>query len=114
MFKQKIKVSLIEDYIDLLRIDKMLLNCDNYKCLKHYVLNEHLKNSYESLFLKFGLLNVSFLVLKQEIESISIKKTISLNEVEVLQTNIVNRMIEKLKKLKLNEIEIKFLTKKLI
>ena len=53
MFKQKIKFSLIEDYINLLKIDKALLNCQNYKCLRYYTINEQLKNSYESLFLKY-------------------------------------------------------------
>ena len=113
MFKQKIKFSLIEDYISLLKIDKVLLNCDNYKCLTLYDFNEQLKNSYESLFLKYGLLNVSLLVLRQEVVNSPYNFCLTLDEVEIMQNKIVNNMLEKFKRLKLNDVEINFLTKKL-
>lgn len=113
MFKQKIKFSLIDDYINLLKIDKVLLNCYNYKCLTYYDFNEQIKNSYESLFLKYGLLDVSFLVLKQEIVNSPYNVYLTLDEVENMQNKIVNNMFEKLKKLKLNDVEINFLIKKL-
>lgn len=113
MFKQKVKFSLIEDYINLLKIDKALLNCDNYKCLKHYEVNEHLKDSYESLFLKYGLLDISFLVLKKEITSANVNIFLKLDDIEMLQNNIVKGLMEKFKKLKLNDVEVKYLTKKI-
>ena len=98
MFKQKIKISLIEDYLDLLRIDKALLDFDNYQCLSHYAYNELLKNSYESLFLKFRLLDVSLLVLKKEVDEMKNNFQFSLNDVEVMQKKIVEKMIIKLDK----------------
>ncbi len=112
MFKQKIKLSLIEDYIYLLKIEKYLIKCENFKNLKYYDTNEKLKNSYESLFLKYGLLDVSFLVLKKEVSSIDGSLGFNLKDVEYLQNKIINGLFEKFKKLKLNDIEINFLTKK--
>jgi len=113
MFKQKIKLSLVEDYINLLKIDKILLSYEECEKVALNNINEQLKHCYESLFLKYGLLDLSFLVLKKEVENVRCVVDYSLGYVENLQKQIINNMLFKLKKLKLNDVEIGFLTNKL-
>ena len=111
MFKQKIKFALIDDYIKLLKIDKFLcLNANNIESLKF---NQKLKTSYENLLFKYGLMDVSLLVLKKEIQSCEFGGGLTIENVKQMQQNIVDSLISKIKQLKLNEIESTYLTKSL-
>lgn len=113
MFNHKLKLSLIDDYIKLLKIDKLLIELNSYHVLDCIKVNEKLKDSYENLLFKYGLMDISLLVLKKEIYSCSRGFNINIKDVVTKQEEIRLSLLDKIKKLKLNEVEFKFVTKNL-
>ena len=111
MFKQKVKLSLIDDYIILLKLEKELCYCVEDVERLHF--NKKLIMVYENLLFKYGLMDVSLLVLKKEIQSCEFGVGLNLEQIKLEQLNLVNLLIDKMKKLKLNDIEQRFLTKNL-
>ena len=63
--KNKIKLSIVDDYIKLFLIKKRFKNNNNFLSFYNYA--ENLCNIYENLIFKIGLMDFSFLKLKQEL-----------------------------------------------
>lgn len=115
MLKSKLKLSLIEDYIKLLQIEKLCLkNRDTERFSYFEKVNNKLKSSYENLMFKFGLMDVSLLVLKKEIQSTCIYNKFEIKDIEFMHKEIINSFTNKIKLCKLTDVEIDFLTKPLI
>lgn len=113
MFNQKLKLSLIDDYIKLLKIDKALIEMNGYNGIDCVQVNEKLKNSYENLLFKYGLMDISLLVLKKEILDCIKNLSLDLKDIVKMQEDIKISLLYKIKKLKLNDVEFRFLTKNL-
>lgn len=111
--QNKIKLSLINDYLKLLKVDFALKN-SKFEDLNLYNLNEKLIICYENLLFKFNLMDVSLLVLKKEICSCSNNIKLDIVDIKKIQKEILFLLFSKMKKLKLNEVETKFITKKLL
>ena len=110
--KNKIKLSLIDDYIKLFLTKKTFKNNNFY--MQFYDYTNNLCDVYENLFFKIGLMNFSFLKLKQELNAVEVdylnfdfpKKKQEIDE-------IYSNLFMKLKKLKFNEAEIIYVNKTL-
>jgi len=128
MFKFRVKLSLIDDYIFICKVN----NCyKNKSCLNDCFhkgiieLTDKLKTEYERIFFRLGYLNNSLSLLKEQIsysffldnaffddsESIILEKTI-----KILQKlkNINENMVKKMKKLTFNKQEIDYVLQKII
>lgn len=128
MFKFRLKLSLIDDYIFICKVN----NCYKSKsCLSESLQNgiveltQNLIIEYDRIFFRLGCLNSSLEVLKQQInysycldyaffidkEEIILEKTI-----KILQKikNISENMVKKMKKLTFNKQEIDFVLQKLL
>ncbi len=131
MLKQKIKLSLIEDYIKIASISSF---CANYlKCCTTEVksnliwvttLAKELQTSYDKLLFKYNLMDVSLLALKKELkqadEELKHCKKVCLiyNKNNLLKYSkeikgLYNNLLEKLNKLALNEIEQRYIMQSL-
>lgn len=115
--KSSIKNSIIEDYVVVKSISNLFAgtkSCENDVLIKIESKAETLLRIYEMLIFKFNLMDLSFFLLNKEIEKLGkygglddkLKNLIfydnKLNEVE-------SKLIDKLKKLRINEFEANFL-----
>lgn len=127
MVKNKVKLLLIEDYIFL---NKISFACDSFfkqNLENNKIVTEvlNLKNQlleiYEKIFFRFGLMDFSFLVLKKgfkndKLENNSKCEVFSKDNLKRVYCDlklIAKTLIFKLKKLSLNEIEMKYLVQNL-
>ena len=62
---------------------------------------------------KYGLMDISLLVLKKEIYSCSNVVNMNVKDMIIKQEEIMSSLLDKIKKLKLNDVEFKFVTKNL-
>jgi len=111
MLKSKLKLSLIEDYAKILQIEIVCLKDEKLTSIKE--INDKLKIRYESLLFKYGLIDVSLLVLKKEIQSSSYNN-FKIRDIELMHKEIINSFTSKIKLCKLTDVEIDFLIKPLI
>lgn len=115
--KNKLKMQLLENYIKVMNIENFNKNMDISKLNligqqtydETCRLNEKLKGVYERLLFKFGVMDDSFLVLKNEISRISYFATnLDLKLLEENRQNLVEMCTELkdiIKSLSLNECE---------
>ena len=126
MSKNKVKLLLIEDYIELNRISLLCDNMnDDLKSKEEklifsdllFLKNELLK-VYEKVFFRFGLMDVSYLLLKKSLKTKQEAnvKLLSSGELKNLlfKLKLMVKTLElKLKKLSLNEIELNYIIQNL-
>ncbi|MBE7076418.1 MAG: hypothetical protein E7374_00815 [Clostridiales bacterium] len=130
MIKEKLKLSLIDDYIKILSIEnfnlgvrkEILEEFDTNVYLQTKTLDLSLKTAYEFVFKKIKAVDMSYVILKREIESLPKVYDVGLDK-ETLKKNIhenfkylkdINEnLIKKIKKLSLAENDLKFLNQKL-
>lgn len=126
MSKNKVKLLLVEDYIEL---SKISISCErargNIKLEKEdrriyeelMSLNKRLLEVYEKVFFRFGLMDVSYLLLKDGLKTKEIKgKTLTKNDLKNILFKLrlmVKTLALKLKKLSLNEIEMNYIVQNL-
>lgn len=113
MGNNKIKLSLINDYLKLLKVDFALKNSE-IPDVEILNLNNKLITCYEDLLFKFNLMDVSLLVLKKEIYSCNNNFKLDVVDIKKIQKEILFLLFSKMKNLKLNEVETKFITKNLL
>lgn len=113
MRNNKIRLSLINDYLKILKVDFALKN-SSFNDENSKSLNEKLKTCYENLLFKFNLMDVSLLVLKKEIYSCSNKIKMDIVDIKKIQKDTLFLLFSKIKSLKLNDVETKFITKILL
>ena len=126
MSKNKVKLLLVEDYIELNKIQ--FPNDENsFKLLKEKERNilsnvQTLKNQlievYEKIFFRFGLMDVSYLLLKEGLSCTATERLENFNilDIEKILSKLkimVDTLSLKLKKLSLNEIEMKYIIQNL-
>ena len=117
--KKKIKQSLLNEYIFILNIQKIF---KNYNYLKDSDINycvklcESLKKKYEQIFFKIGLMDLSFMILKKELnnkEMLKYEKFLNLKDnlkdIRLRLNDYLNDLSIKMKKLMFNEFEINFI-----
>lgn len=112
--KNKFKYKIIEEYIKILQIHN---NCNNnidklcdksFDCLLDKT--THLVNIYEKLIFKFGLMDLSFLILKKDILfSNSHCVDFEVESYKDVVDNFLKNIAHTLKRLKLNEFEVSYL-----
>ena len=119
------KLLLVEDYIELNKIsiscEKENLKLSNLEEKEKLVQIIELKNNlfevYEKIFFRFGLMDVSYLLLKESLNSkqceFKVVNVLQLDEVLFRLKMMVQTLTLKLKKLSLNEIELKYVVQKL-
>ena len=119
------KLLLVEDYIELNKIsiscEKENLKLSNLEEKEKLVQIIELKNNlfevYEKIFFRFGLMDVSYLLLKESLKSkqceFKVVNVLQLDEVLFRLKMMVQTLTLKLKKLSLNEIELKYVVQKL-
>ena len=130
MIKEKLKLSLIDDYIKILSIEnfnlgvrkEILEEFDTNVYLQTKTLDLSLKTAYEFVFKKIKAVDMSYVILKREIESLPKVYDVGLDK-ETLKKNIhenfkylkdINEnLIKKIKKLSPAENDLKFLNQKL-
>jgi len=130
LIKEKLKLSLIDDYIKILSIEnfnlgvrkEILEEFDTNVYLQTKTLDLSLKTAYEFVFKKIKAVDMSYVILKREIESLPKVYDVGLDK-ETLKKNIhenfkylkdINEnLIKKIKKLSLAENDLKFLNQKL-
>jgi len=130
LIKEKLKLSLIDDYIKILSIENFNLGVrkdileefDTNVYLQTKTLDLSLKTAYEFVFKKIKAVDMSYVILKREIESLPKVYDVGLDK-ETLKKNIhenfkylkdINEnLIKKIKKLSLAENDLKFLNQKL-
>lgn len=106
--KNSVKNDLIKDYIMLKSINENLnINMVNLK-----VKAEKLLKIYENLIFRFGLMDLSFCLLKKEISASKVKCKLDINDISLKLNKLEDSLVVKLKKLKINEFEAKFLITK--
>ena len=106
--KNSVKNDLIKDYIMLKSINENL----NKNMVNLKVKAEKLLKIYENLIFRFGLMDLSFCLLKNEISSSKIKLKLDINNISSKLNEVEEGLVVKLKKLKINEFEAKFLITK--
>ena len=115
MLKNRLKMFLIEDYVNLLQIECFCLkDLGNKMLLSIQHVNNKLKNSYESLLFRYGLMDVSLLLLKREIKTSHLCGEFNIDNVKKIQKKIIENFSNLVKHLKLTDVEIDFLIKPLI
>ena len=111
--KSRIKLSLIDDYIKLYLTKKIFKNNNSF--FEFYKHLDSLCNVYENLFFKIGLMNFSFLKLKNELNETAVDYlNFNFNKIKTETDEICNNLFIKLKKLKFNEAEMLYVNKSLI
>lgn len=127
MSKNKVKLLLIEDYIEL---NKISLTCDKTKDNSNMSENDaiifheliELKNDllevYEKVFFRFGLMDVSYLLLKDGLKNKKNQQIKEMSKAEIKNILfklklMVKTLSLKLKKLSLNEIEMNYIVQNL-
>ena len=131
MIKQKIKLSLIEDYIKIASISSFCANysqcCaieDKTNLIWVTTLAKELQTSYDKLLFKYNLMDVSLLALKKELKQADEelkhckKGCLIYNKNNLLKyskeiKDLYNNLLEKLNKLALNEIEQRYIMQSL-
>ncbi len=130
MFKTKLKLNLIDDYIKIYQIANFYtyynqkIQFDGFLVLTANILKitKELKSKYEQIFLKLGLLDESFYVLKQQIlctsgwlfaDNQETEASFAAKTKENLQIikNIELKLPKVLKKLSFNDFEINYIAK---
>ena len=117
--KKKVKADLLDEYIFILNIKKIFKNYANIKdkeinnCV---MLCEKLKKKYEQIFFKIGLMDLSFMILKKELndkDMLKYEKFLKLKnkvkDISLILNDYSNNLIIKMKKLLFNEFEINFI-----
>ncbi|MBR1926036.1 MAG: hypothetical protein IJ837_04230 [Clostridia bacterium] len=117
--KKKLKLDLLDEYMFILNIqnifknygdieDREIANCIN--------LCENLKKKYEQIFLKLGVIDLSFMILKKELNNENLIKYHSflnlkdnINEINLKINDYSKSLHTKMKKLHFNEFEINFI-----
>lgn len=118
MFKSKLKRELIEEYVKICHIEKLTLSCknllgntENFASMRA----KNLKRRYELIFLRFGLIDLSFAILKKQINENFYDKNQKEISKEVLEDFLAQLVMfedaieNKMKQLGLSEFEIKFI-----
>ncbi len=131
MLKQKIKLSLIEDYIKIASISSFCANysqcCaieDKTNLIWVTTLAKELQASYDKLLFKYNFMDVSLLALKKELKQAEEelkhckKECLIYNKTNLLKYSkeikgLYNNLLEKLNKLALNEIEQRYIMQSL-
>ena len=131
MTKKEVKFSLLGDYINILHISKVCDFC-SFDCFKTLDVDEkllsiktmssELKNMYENLFFKLGLMDLSLLILKKEILGVGhqgeiMSDKVSAKTIEAFYSilkKITKNINYKLKKLRFSEIEVNYLIKNIV
>lgn len=114
MFKSKLKLQLIEEYVKICHIEKLSQTNKNLCDSDENLITKRakiLKRRYELVFLRFGLIDLSFSILKKQINESSFEKNKKNNSKQMLEDQLLKfeREIEnKMKKMCLSEFEIKF------
>lgn len=127
LLKQKIKLSLIEDYIKIVSITNF---CNNYAFLCGMedkgssmwvkTMVKELQTSYDKLLFKYNFMDVSLLALKKELKQADEEmkqckdRTLIYNKNNLLKFSkevkiLYNNLLEKVNKLALNEIEQRYI-----
>ena len=116
MGKSKIKNEMIFEYVNLSRMEKILLNLKIEKYKNDIVLCQKLKGQYEQIMFRMKMMNLSFAILQKEIkmvENITISKANPTNLIlENIQKTLLlysQKITDKMKKLSLNEFEINYI-----
>jgi len=117
--KKKVKADLLDEYIFILNMQKIFKNYANIKdkeinnCV---MLCEKLKKKYEQIFFKIGLMDLSFMILKKELndkDMLKYEKFLKLKnkvkDISLILNDYSNNLIIKMKKLLFNEFEINFI-----
>ena len=120
VWKAKTKLLLIEYFIKLNKISFLCDKNDERQCVKSIKeLNSQLLEIYEKIFFKFGIMDYSFLVLKNSLNKSADKSSnVRLSESELKKVylklkELASGLMEKLKKLALNDVEMQYLIHKL-
>ncbi len=131
MTKEKLKLSLLDDYIQVIQVNKICVNLKflslNQDCqsIVSKILNisNGLLQAYDKLLFKFNLMNISLMVLKRELQFSYIDRlmfnehTLKKEDYIILLNKIKNintRLKQKINDLSLNEIEQRYITQNLI
>ncbi len=131
MTKEKLKLSLLDDYIQVIQVNKICVNLKflslNQDCqsIVSKILNisNGLLQAYDKLLFKFNLMNISLIVLKRELQFSYIDRlmfnehTLKKEDYNILLNKIKNintRLKQKINDLSLNEIEQRYITQNLI
>lgn len=131
MTKEKLKLSLLDDYIQVVQVNKICVNLKflslNQDCqsIVSKILNisNGLLQAYDKLLFKFNLMNISLMVLKRELQFSYIDRlmfnehTLKKEDYIILLNKIKNintRLKQKINDLSLNEIEQRYITQNLI
>ena len=117
--KKKVKADLLDEYIFILNMQKIFKNYANIKdkeidnCV---MLCEKLKKKYEQIFFKIGLMDLSFMILKKELndkDMLKYEKFLKLKnkvkDISLILNYYLNNLSIKMKKLLFNEFEINFI-----
>ena len=108
MVKRKIKLQIIEDYIKILKLEVLLPSCEEFKL--GFVRN--IKNKYDKIFFKIGLMDNSLNMLKSDfmsLEKCALKNCV--NEIVKLESEVENineKLPTKLSNLGFNDLEKSF------
>ena len=116
---KKVKAYLLDEYIFILNIQNIFKNYGDIEdeeivnCVK---LCESLKKKYEQIFLKIGLIDLSFMILKKELNNKKILKYSkflalkdNIKDIDLLLNSYLNNLSIKMKKLLFNEFEINYI-----
>ena len=118
MFKSKLKLQLIEEYVKICYIEKLSQTNKNLCDSDENLITKRakiLKRCYELIFLRLGLIDLSFSILKKQINEKFYngnEKNISKQMIENFLEQLVkfeNEIENKMKKMHLSELEIKFM-----
>ena len=129
--KKEVKFSLLGDYINILHINKVCdfcnVDCSNQvdldgKLLSIKTMSSELRDMYENLFFKLGLMDLSLLILKKEVLGVGTREVeksdlVSAKTVEAFYSilkKITKNINYKLKKLRFSEIEVNYLVKNIV
>ena len=112
ILKNKIKLSLVDDYIKIFYMQKIFQNTyfnseyDGFSAMVN-----RLCVAYENLFFKIGFMDDKYLLLKQELNKINLIDFKFINILEKQQeiNEIYKNLNKKLKKLKFNDVELNYI-----
>ena len=110
--KNKIKISLIDDYIKIFSMQKIIKTTYfNSDFNKFSTLVNRLCVAYENLLFKIGYMDNKFVLLKQELNKINLidYKLVNILEKQQEIEEIYKNLNKKLKKLKLNDVEMNYI-----
>lgn len=131
MLRQKLKLSLVEDYIKVVGLSSFCSNCLKNSGQEYInslsgikILVDEIQKAYDKLLFKYNIMDVSLLVLKKELKENSslqnAKSFDSVNSIENIEKckksvkDIYVSLQQKLNKLSLSDIEKKYITKDII